>query len=517
MANYRKSFNLRSGVQVDDDNFIVNTNGLVGIGTSIPREFLDVRGNAQIVGLVTANSLYAGIATIRSLNISQSLVSSGIITATSFSGSASGLTGIYAIAVDGWYVTAGTISTTSKVGIGTTIVNGQLQIGTGITFNSNGNTSYSGIVTASQFNGLLNASNLTGTIDNSRLPSSINISGIITASSGFVGNITGTASTASSLTGSPNISVGTVSATTISVGIITAPTAAIGLMTAGIATVFTTLHVGTSGTVFSASNGNIGIGTAIPTQKLTLVGGNIGILSSTSEPYIILGNKIGVGTFLPDSDVHIRRSSISSLLITSDTAESTISVGRSTSGTNNSGALRFGNTSSITFPYSTQKSLDIINYDTGNVNFYIEGGTVGVNTGSFYWLRRGNFDQLMTLTYDKKLGLGITNPTSTLHVVGTSTVTNNAYFGNNVEIKNNLTTNGTTTLNSLTANVGTITTLTSTNATIDTIEGININASGTVQATNGFSCGSGQLTFVVTGSQLTITVPGVGSTTLTLS
>ena len=63
MANYRKSFNLRNGVQIDDDNFIVNANGLVGIGTSIPREFLDVRGNAQIVGLVTANSLYAGIAT----------------------------------------------------------------------------------------------------------------------------------------------------------------------------------------------------------------------------------------------------------------------------------------------------------------------------------------------------------------------------------------------------------------------------------------------------------------------
>ena len=49
----RKSFSFRNGVQVDEDNFIVNANGLVGIGTSIPNESLDVRGTAKVVGLVT--------------------------------------------------------------------------------------------------------------------------------------------------------------------------------------------------------------------------------------------------------------------------------------------------------------------------------------------------------------------------------------------------------------------------------------------------------------------------------
>jgi hypothetical protein len=39
MANIKKSFNFRNGVQVDDDNFVINPNGLVGIGTTIPREF----------------------------------------------------------------------------------------------------------------------------------------------------------------------------------------------------------------------------------------------------------------------------------------------------------------------------------------------------------------------------------------------------------------------------------------------------------------------------------------------
>ncbi len=34
MANINKSFNFRNGVQVDDDNFIVNPNGLVGTATT---------------------------------------------------------------------------------------------------------------------------------------------------------------------------------------------------------------------------------------------------------------------------------------------------------------------------------------------------------------------------------------------------------------------------------------------------------------------------------------------------
>ena len=57
MANIRKSFNFRNGVQVDNDNFIVNANGLVGIGTSIPTESLDLIGNAQISGLTTTTFL----------------------------------------------------------------------------------------------------------------------------------------------------------------------------------------------------------------------------------------------------------------------------------------------------------------------------------------------------------------------------------------------------------------------------------------------------------------------------
>ena len=38
MANIKKSFNFRNGVQVDDDNLKVSATGLVGIGTTVPTE-----------------------------------------------------------------------------------------------------------------------------------------------------------------------------------------------------------------------------------------------------------------------------------------------------------------------------------------------------------------------------------------------------------------------------------------------------------------------------------------------
>ena len=94
MPNYKKSFNFRNGVQVDDDNFIVNPNGLVGIGTSVPTEFLDVRGTAKVVGIATIKNTFieegaivSGVATIGQVEVGiTSILSSGIVTATSTSG-----------------------------------------------------------------------------------------------------------------------------------------------------------------------------------------------------------------------------------------------------------------------------------------------------------------------------------------------------------------------------------------------------------------------------------------------
>ena len=121
-------------------------------------------------------------------------------------------------------------------------------------------------------------------------------------------------------------------------------------------------------------------------------------------------------------------------IINSD--NSRIRFGRSTT---SNGLIGFGNTS-VGFPYSSSTSLDIANYGTGNFNFYLEAGGAGVSTGNYYWHRRGNFSRLMTLTNSGTLGLGVTTPINTLHVVGTSTVTSVAHFGNDVNVAGDITT-----------------------------------------------------------------------------
>ena len=86
-----------------------------------------------------------------------------------------------------------------------------------------------------------------------------------------------------------------------------------------------------------------------------------------------------------------------------------------------SGALRYNNNSG-SFPYSLYESFDLINFGNGNVNFYLQAGTVGVNTGDFRWHHTGS-NNIMTLTYGGNLGVGKTNPTAKLEVAGLTSTT----------------------------------------------------------------------------------------------
>jgi len=414
MANIRKSFNFRTGLQVDNDSLVVNANGLVGIGTSIPQNYLlGVYGDVSVTGLVTTQNLFSsGISTFNSdvhigTGITFNLVSgnvnigygitfetaNGYVSATRYYGDGSTLSNIVGYSTASWIVNVGGtgIHTSLSIGIGTTSVDQHdlligsdpLGGGEGITFDgSSGDINSTGIITATSFSGIITATDLAGTIDNARLPSSISVTDV-TANS-FIG----TATAASSLAGTPNVNVGVLTASKVVANSIEVPNT-------GVTTVSKLLHVGTGGTAFSA----------------------------------LEAGRIGVGTAVPTSELQIRKASGSLLEVISDTDQARISIGQSVGVGNSTGVLRFGN---------APRTFDVINRDTGNINMILHGGGSGIGTGRFDWIYGQTNAELMSLTYDGKLGIGKTNPDNNLHVVGTSTVTGNSWFGGNVTIDGTL-------------------------------------------------------------------------------
>ena len=508
MANYNKSFNFRNGVQVDDDNFIVNANGLVGIGTSIPREFLDVHGTAKITGLVTATNLaVTGVSTFYgNVNVGSGVTvyaSTGIVSATAFYGDGSNLLNIEQIAVDGWIVNAGNLSTTSKVGIGTTIPYYSLQVGldpltgNGLSIDAlTGNVNTTGIITAPSFvgdiEGNINSSGVStfsgGILGNvtGNVTGNINSSGVSTFSGGLIGNVTGNINSSGVSTFSGGL-IGNVTGNINSSGISTFSGGILGNVTGNVTGNINSSGVSTfSGGLIGNVTGNV-VGIASTARDLISDArvsiahiasqtSSIGISTVSTGLY---AESIGVGTNSPSSDIHIRRTSTSKLQVTSDTAEAIVAVGRSTTLTGSNGALRFGNTSGL-YPYSTQKTLDIINYDTGNINQYLHYGFAGIGTGNFNWLYgQSATSPLMSLTYGGNLGLGITNPTSKLYVVGSSYISGVTTIDNNLSVNGNINCSG-----NLNGNISNI------NATgVSTFSNVIINSSlnaSTVTSTFGF-------------------------------
>ena len=507
MANYNKSFNFRNGVQVDDDNFIVNANGLVGIGTSIPTEFLDVHGTAKVTGLVTASNLtITGVSTFYSdVKIGSGIsmyASTGIISATAFYGNGQYLLNVEQVAVDGWIVNAGNISTTSNVGIGTTLPYYSLQVGqdpltgNGLSVDKiTGNVNTTGIITAPSFVGNLTG-NITGNINSSgvstfttlKVGTGVTITDGIVNSNSFVGNLTGNINS-SGVSTFTTLKVGT--GVTITGGIVTATSFSgpltgnvIGNVT-GIASTALTLPSSAIISITSVNSGFSSTGIATVTDTLYVTG---------------FPAKIGVGTVTaPEADIEVNKTGISSIrVISSSNNIASIGIGRSAE-------IRTGNTDNL-YPYSTRNSLDIINSNAENVNYYLDYGLAGVGTGNFNWIYgQSSSSPLMSLTYGGNLGIGITNPPSKLYVVGTSYITGITTINNDLRVNNDLYVNGNITFTgSITGNLG-ITTLSRLGISTSTIssnsyeffvggdpvfgEGVSITkssirASGNIQSTN---------------------------------
>ena len=182
MANIKKGFNFRNGVQVDDDNLKVSPTGLVGIGTTVPTEALDVRGNLVVTGVSSAATAQAGVVTVTTLNptviigAGVSIVScivtasSGIIT---FYGDARFLQGMptsqWEDVNTGFGVTS-IYNTGGNVGIATSNPQFTLQIGAdvnsfkdGVGISSFGDIKASGIITATTFIGNISGTGATFT------------------------------------------------------------------------------------------------------------------------------------------------------------------------------------------------------------------------------------------------------------------------------------------------------------------------------------------------------------------
>jgi hypothetical protein len=96
----------------------------------------------------------------------------------------------------------------------------------------------------------------------------------------------------------------------------------------------------------------------------------------------------------------------------------------------------------------------------------LHGGGSGIDTGRFNWIYGQTNEELMSLIYDGSLGIGITNPSNTLHVVGTSTVTGNAWFGGDVTISGTLNTGNITLPSIINSNI-------SVNSGVSTISVVN--------------------------------------------
>jgi len=476
MANYRKSFNFRSGLQVDNDNFLVTPSGLVGIGTTNPQNYLlNVYGDTRVTGLVTTGTLSVGGTSIfyDLVNIGSGITmdpTSGIISAI-FYGDGSNLSGLPA---GEWTISEGVQYSEDKpVGILTNSnTNYSLQIG-GDPANSeigvgiiNGNVIISGITTSNggfigsltgtastaiklenardfsitgdlvsntiSFNGTGNVS-FASTLSDSF---SANTSGIITASS-FYGPLTGTATTATNLSNAANITTGTISDARLP-NIITSDIDSSGLST------FTTLKVGTGITMFGgiitattfdgSFTGDL-TGVASTANKLEnsrdfSVSGDIlsQTISFDGTANVALGVTLS-GSFSANTSGIITANTFSGIItstsgtfneirIDNDTDSSLVITSDQSSIISIGASVGAGN-SSVEIKYTSGSGrLDINNYDLGGVSINLHEGSGAGSTEGFS-VKYDNIKKF-EVTYDGKVGInrGGVSLTRNLEITG---------------------------------------------------------------------------------------------------
>jgi len=588
MANIKKNFNFRNGVQVDDDNLLVTATGLVGIGTTIPNEALDVRGNVIVTGFTSTTTAQIGVLTVTSFLPNQITgaglsVFSGIVTAQgagilTYFGDARNLQGMPTSQWEDKDVGLGFTSiynTGGNVGVGTEDPRSTFQVGNnadagekGVGISSVGNINMTGIVTASSFVGNVTGDvtgritgDVVGNINSAGVSTfttldvngdvdfdghthidNMSVSGVSTFGSNIVaqGNL--------DLTGEldvdggasiDNIQIGitndneidtstgnltidsaggtvtiddqfAVSGVTTFSGVIEAPAGmnkipSLYMNQSNLPSasdyhgMFAHVHSTGRGYYAHAMNwyelvnkdlfGVVGTGTerynvGVATISNLIVTGistfnnniNVGFVGASSTSF---GARMGVGTTeAPVNEIQVRKSGNAEIRVTSETAIASVSVGRDTGNTNtNNGGIRYGG--GLGYPYSSDTSLDVLNYGTGNFNYYISASNSSGIKGDFHWHRGANSARLMTLTgIGGSLGIGVTQPSTNLQVEG------GGAFSGNVSVGNNLTVGGALLGNvqgTLTGNVaGTLDGNSNTTVGISTLNNLTVSGVATV-------------------------------------
>jgi len=436
MADYKKSFNFSNGLQVDNNNVYVNPNGLVGIGTTVPTNTVDIRGDITVVGLATAEQLdsktlrISGVSTLSTTTISSATITSGSIgnLSVTAAGIATAVSGVVTYYGDGsklsnlastQWSTVGvtTLYVTQNVGVQTDSPKHAFQVGgnpdtqSGVGFNTTGDINATGIITASTFSGNLTGSvtgSVTGDVNSTGISTftrlkvgDVNINaGIVTATTvsastvtatsitgTLTGDVVGIATTARGLIGTPNIQVGVLTATVLNAN-------SINVSSTGIVTATKLLHIGTGGTAFSA----------------------------------LEGGRIGVGTAVPTSDLQIRKASGTLLEVISNSGASRISVGNSVGVGKSTGLIKYD---------VSTGNFDIINNDSdGNINFLLNGNGVA-GTGKFSWQDGNSFSEVMYLNYNGNFSVsGVTTLASS---GGITTTGGPLYVNNNLSVGGTIT------------------------------------------------------------------------------
>ena len=442
MANYSKAFNFRGGFQVDTDVLVVRGEQ-VGIGSTIPQQVLDVNGIVRAKGLevdadqgvdidrgnigvlTVTEQLYVGVSTLDNHGTIIA-IGTGIITATNNS---VGLVTYYGdgrflqgLPTSQWIdIDVGlgytSIYAAGNVGVDTIDPRYTFQVG-GVPF-----VIPAGVGTVPfRFNqeGVGIESGSVYVSDNIRVGGGISVSGTIGVGQSI--NVDGDIGISSNLT-----VVGFVSAYEfIGIGslitVINADNIAIGSIgSMRYGDIINTKEVYADrfiGTATSAED-------LVPEAQIDIDIARADQVDAITR-FISTEGKLQIGSDVPVSDISdidLFRIGSATISGVSSTSSARVIVGKERPTTSNRkyGGIRFGG--DPTDPPSLANDFDVVNYDIGNLNYYLHSGQGGGTIGEFRWIY-GQTDRILaSLNKEGRLSLfgNSVSGNVNLSVVGIST------------------------------------------------------------------------------------------------